>query len=101
MMLLNAQAGMCWDPAWGLCCKNVAVKQKSKQQLTPQVKCKISVDSAPFGSFITITLLVQHIINTGPVILVQAGDKQQKWLTIHNHQSLGKQPGHLNNEGSL
>lgn len=53
-MLFCTQADVLLDPAWGPCCKNVAVEQKFKQQLSPQVKYKISVDSAPFGSFITL-----------------------------------------------
>lgn len=58
-MLLRTQADAWWDPAWGLCCKNAAVEQKSKQQLTLQVKYKISVESTLFGSFITIRFLFQ------------------------------------------
>lgn len=100
-MLLRTQAGVWWDPAWGLCCKNVAVEQKSKHQLTPQVKYKISVDSTPFGSFITIRFLVQSVVNSEPEILVRSRGKQQSWLTIHNQWNLRKQTEHLNNEHSL
>ncbi|XP_010014950.1 PREDICTED: disrupted in renal carcinoma protein 2 homolog, partial [Nestor notabilis] len=42
---------------------------KSKQKLTLKVKYKISVDSTPFGSFITIRFHVQSVVNSGPEIL--------------------------------
>lgn len=65
-MLFCTQADVQLDPAWGLCCKNVAVEQKSKQKVSPQVKYKISFDSAPFGSFITIRFRIQSLVNSGP-----------------------------------
>lgn len=80
-MPLCSQAGGRWDPAWRLCCKNV--EQKSKQQLTLQVKYKISVESSPFGSFITIRFTVPSGVNSRPEIPVRSGDKQWSWRASH------------------
>lgn len=77
-MLFCTQTDVPLDPAWGLCCKNVAVEQKSKEQLASQVKYRILVDSAPFGSFITIRFHVLSVVNSGPQILDKVWMKTAK-----------------------